>query len=103
MPFLHSVDQESCLPIRLEVIKALTTICSEGRSAKKCGEALDLLERLAMKTKVKVMSEDDDAVIAETINGLVKVINVRICHQVKKFLQITINAIHCPFRHTQTK
>ena len=90
MPFLHSVDQESCLPIRLEVIKALTTICSEGRSAKKCGEALDLLERLAMKTKVKVVSEDDDAVIAETINGLVKVINVRICHQVKQFSQITI-------------
>ena len=101
MPFLQSVDQESCLPIRLEVIKALTTICSEGRSAKKCGEALDLLERLAMKTKVKVVSEDDDAVIAETINGLVKVINVRICHQVKAiFTNHNKCNIHCPCRHT---
>ena len=79
---LRHIDKEADLAVRLEVIGALTTICIKGRNGKKVNEALDVLEQVALKTKaVKApaapKAEDDDAVVAAAISGLVKIIKAR--------------------------
>ena len=92
LPVLRHIDREENLAIRLEMVTALSILCTKGRSAKKCNEALDILEQVALETKVKAAAvaatrvggtcdDDDDAVVAAAISGLIQIINARICHQ----------------------
>ena len=110
LPVLRHIDREENLAIRLEMVTALSILCTKGRSAKKCNEALDILEQVALETKVKAAAvaatrvggtcdDDDDVVVAAAISGLIRIINARICHQPAS---ITVRAIDITIKYLET-